>query len=159
MENKLKIAIIKGDLLLEFDWLVSRFIENLPLDVPGDYEVEVKIIDPGFLGDTQISPEGVTYGIGSISDDSGILIAESDFERKQELVRLLRDKGFTDKDFMSYIDPTAIVANEELLGIGTVIYPGVILYPCVKVGDFAYIKAGKIIKSQTYVGDYQTYNF
>jgi sugar O-acyltransferase (sialic acid O-acetyltransferase NeuD family) len=74
--------------------------------------------------------------------------------KRRTAVEQAREAGFT--DFMTVVDPTAVVARSARLGKGVYILSGANIGAGVTIGDFAFINRGVLIGHHCHLGAYVT---
>lgn len=74
---------------------------------------------------------------------------------KEKLFRLLTDRGY---QFVNFIHPTAIIAEDVELGTGNNILEGVILEAGVKLSDGNLLFGGTMIAHDTIVGSFNSFS-
>ncbi len=56
--------------------------------------------------------------------------------------------------FTSVIDETALIADDAVIGIGTVVMPRSVIHPAVRIGKHCIINTGAIVEHGCKIGDY-----
>jgi acetyltransferase EpsM len=81
----------------------------------------------------------------------GVIIAIGDNNTRAAKARLARARGL---QLVTVIDPQAMVAEDVIIGAGTVVMPGVIINPGARIGENTIVNSGAIIEHDCVIGDH-----
>lgn len=83
--------------------------------------------------------------------DLGVVLAVADIEKKQRIAEQLAASGH---HFVSIVHPSAIVATDVEIGVGTIINAGVVIERGSRIGSHVIVHAGCVIEHDNVVEDF-----
>ena len=83
--------------------------------------------------------------------DLAVVLAVADVQKKQGLAAVLASRGHR---FMSIVHPTAILATDVEVGVGTIVNTAVVIERGTRIGSHVIIHAGCVIEHDNVVEDY-----
>ncbi len=111
-----------------------------------------------FLDDTKATGKCMQFSIlGKISDvynylnDSDVFVAIGNSEVRESLINNLKQKGAT---IPTLIHPSAIIAQNVSIGLGTVVMAGAIINPEASIGEGCIINTASSIDHECIINDY-----
>lgn len=89
--------------------------------------------------------------LSKYANGNSFIVAFGDIKSRIELVEKLR---LYDINWLTIIDPSAIISSNVEIGVGTVIMPGAIVNASSKIGNHVIINSGSIIEHGCTINDY-----
>lgn len=94
---------------------------------------------------------GLTEALDKSSpDDTLVLVAHGDNQRKLSTARRLESAGFR---FFSAINPLAMISQRAMLGAGCIINAGATIQPRARIGAHVIVHSGAVIEHDCTLGD------
>ena len=78
-----------------------------------------------------------------------VIVTIGDCQIRRKIVKKLGDR-----EYLTLVHPSAIIADSAQIGCGTVVMAGAILQPDVTVGEHCIINTGAVVDHETRIGDF-----
>lgn len=135
--------------------MLNRYIKLTDFGIVDGYVVEKKCIDKEYIDDKKVYPLeeiGKYFSAGNIKLIMGIGYKNMGNIRKR-VYEICKNKGYL---FENYIHPTAIVAEDLIIGEGNNIFEGVLIQMGTKIGNCNLIYGKSVIGHDSEIGDFNS---
>lgn len=91
------------------------------------------------------------HNISAYKEEGYFVLAIGDNKTRKKIIE---ENNLTDKNFISVIDSTAIIASDVSIDVGAVIMPGVVINTGVIIGKHSIINTRAVVEHDNTIGDF-----